>query len=223
MKHAEGFSKGLFRENPVAALLLGLCPAAAVTGRVIDALWMSAGFLAVLLLSSLCLSLLGALSPAAARDGGAGLSRGRWIGSLVITACLASCFDLLLRAFAPGASARLGIYAPLVAVNCIVLGRVELAAGGLSIGRSLRDAAGTGAGFAGALLLVSVVREALGAGTITLFPIGTFGGSLAVPLLAASPARAFVYATGGLLCLGYLAGASRLLSSERRRGESDRA
>ena len=216
MTARDRISSGVFRNNPVAVLLVGLCPAAAVTTRVIDALWMSLGVFSVLILSRLCLSILGALrgeSPEAATGDvrGEGPMPGRWLGALLLSSCLTACFELILLAFAPGESASLGIYTPLIAVNCIVLDRIDPRGERSSIPASLLDACGLGLGFALALVLISGVRESLGAGTITLFAAGTFGGTIEIHGLSSAPARAIGYAGGGLLCLGYLAGAARLL------------
>lgn len=207
---------GVFRKNPVAVLLVGLCPAAAVTTRVIDALWMSVGVFSVLILSRLCLSVLAALrgerTDAATGDiRGEGSAPGRWLGALLLSSSLTACFELILLAFAPGESASLGIYTPLIAVNCIVLDRVDPRGERSTIPASLLDACGLGLGFALALVLISVVRESLGAGTITLFAAGAFSGTIEIHGLSSAPARAVGYAGGGLLCLGYLAGAARLL------------
>jgi len=205
-------SGGLFRNNPVAVMLVGLCPAAAVTGRVIDALWMSAGLILVLILTRLSLEILKAL--AFPRPGTRQMTD--WLSLLFLASCFTAAFELVLGAFAPDESAGLGIYAPLIAVNCIVLDRLgergsQEPAGPGGIGRSLGQAGGLGAGFALSLIVISLIRETLGSGTITLFPMGSFGGTIAVGGISLAPARALVYAGGGLLCLGYLAGAARLL------------
>ncbi len=205
-------SGGLFRNNPVAVMLVGLCPAAAVTGRVIDALWMSAGLILVLLLTRLSLEILKAFSFPGSGTG----HMTDWLSLLFLASCFTASFELVLGAFAPDESAGLGIYAPLIAVNCIVLDRLagrgsQEPAGPGEIGRSLGQASGLGAGFALSLIVISLIRETLGSGTITLFPIGSFGGTIAVGGISLAPARALVYAGGGLLCLGYLAGAARLV------------
>jgi len=197
--------RGILRGNPVAMILVGLCPAAAVTTRVIDALWMSLGVFSVLLLTRVCLSLLSVLRDGANAGwstdlhGGEGAPRTRWLGALLIASCLTACFEVVLAAFAPEESASLGIYAPLIAVNCIVLDRIEPAAGRPSIPSAVLHACGLGIGFALALLLLASVREVLGAGTITLFPAGTFGGTIDIPGLSSAPARALGYAGGGLI------------------------
>jgi len=211
----------LLLDNPVAVVLIGLCPAAAVTGRVIDAAWMSLGLILVLILTRLSQGILRFILPPAVDDHERGqrVLQARWLGSLFLASCFTASFEVILFAFAPDESASLGIYVPLIAVNCIVLERF---AGsylgsppehvGREIARSVRDAAAVGAGFAIALIALSLVREILGAGSITLFPVGSFSGIIEVGNISSAPARALVYAGGGFLCLGYLAGAARLLS-----------
>ena len=133
--------------------------------------------------------------------------------ALLITSFLTAFFEAVLLVRAPSASASLGIYAPLVAVNCLVLGG---GVGGPSP-RALRalviGSLGRGARFALALVLIALVRELLGAGTITLFPVAGFGGTVAVGGLVDEPVRALGLAGGALLCLGYLAGAARAITA----------
>jgi electron transport complex protein RnfE len=221
MSSAEEVRAGVLSENPVAVLLLGLCPAAAVSTRVVDALWMSIGVAAVLLATALCTALIshaGAPGGEGRRDSPAS----RLLGALVITSVLTAAFETVLLALAPEASASLGIYAPLIAVNCLVLGRGR-APRRPGIAPSLARAAGNGTGFSACLILIAVVRESLGAGTITLFPVGGFGGTIALGSLAADPARGLGMAGGALLCLGYLAGAARALRSRRAARTESRA
>jgi len=214
---------GVFRNNPVAVLLVGLCPAAAVTTRVIDALWMAAGVFSVLVLASLCMSLVGRWAPPHRQaESSAAVPRFRWLGTLAVASCLAACFDILLSAYAPAASASLGIYAPLISVNCLVLGRAEIHGRGGPVGRAMLNAAGLGAGFAISLAAIAFFREVLGAGTITLFPVGTFGGTVVIPSLSAAPARALLLAAGGLFCIGYLSGLARFLARSDSVARSDR-
>jgi electron transport complex protein RnfE len=193
MRNGEALAVGIARENPVAILLLGLCPAAAVTARVVDALWMSAGVAAVVVLASLCAAII-------ARPL-------RLFASLMLASLLTASFELCLAAIAPVRAASLGIYAPLIAVNCLVLAGMDL--GGAtkpSKGKVVLDAAGKGIGFAAALLLIALFREVLGAGTITLERT-----TIVLPGLAEHPVRALGLAGGGLLCLGYLAGLARVI------------
>jgi electron transport complex protein RnfE len=207
------FRKGINRENPVAVLLLGLCPAAAVSVRVIDSLWMSVGVIAVMLLSSFSMSLISRGREGREGELRQGGSPGRWLAALMLSSCLTASFEIVLMAFAPEASATLGIYAPLIAVNCLVLTGIEESSHVSSIGRSLLAAAGNGIGFSACLVLIAVVREVLGAGTITLFPVAEFTGTIEIRSLSADPARALDFAGGGLLCLGYLAAVARSVGS----------
>jgi Na+-translocating ferredoxin:NAD+ oxidoreductase RnfE subunit len=187
-------------ENRRAILFLGLCPAIAVTARVIDALWMSAGVMVVLVLSGLAMSII------------SGGERPRWTRALVVASFLTASFEAGLLAFAPAASASLGIYAPLIAVNCLVLDQGTPGPAAASPGRSMLAALGRGARFAAALVFIAIFRESLGAGTITLFGVGGFKGTIEIPRLVEQPVRALGFAGGGLLFLGYLAGAVHAVS-----------
>jgi electron transport complex protein RnfE len=221
------FSKSFFEENPLAILFLGLCPAIAVSVRVIDALWMSAGVTLVLVLSSLAMALLSSDSAdGEKREGGTAAGRGtaRLLRALVITSFLTASFEAGLLARAPQASASLGIYAPLIAVNCLVLGRRLPGGIGSSLGGLVTAALRRAIGFAACLVLIAFLREALGSGTITLFPVGGFAGTIEIRGLVDQPVRALGLAGGGLLCLGYLAAAYRAISEHAAatdpRGES---
>jgi H+/Na+-translocating ferredoxin:NAD+ oxidoreductase subunit E len=214
MTPSDVLSRGIARDNPTVVLLVGLCPAAAVSVRVIDSLWMSAGIFTVMLLSTFCMTLItrgrtddGEIAPHAGAGG--------WLAALVMSSFLTASFELVLLRVAPDAGASLGIYAPLIAVNCLVLTVVDESSRSSSPGRALLDAAGKGAVFAACLLLIGVFREALGAGTITLFPISGFSGTIMLGSLSRDPARAFSLAGGGLICLGYLAALARMAKDRR--------
>ena len=208
-------SRGMARENPTAVLLVGLCPAAAVSARVIDSLWMAAGIFVVMLLSSFCMTLL-ARGRTSEGEGTTRAAAGGWLAALVISSFLTASFELVLLRAAPEASASLGIYAPLIAVNCLVLTVIDESVRALSPSRALLDAAGRGAVFAACLLLIGAVREVLGAGTITLFPVSGFSGTFVIGSLSNDPARAISLAGGGLLCLGYLAALARAVKERRQ-------
>ena len=143
-------------------------------------------------------------------------SSGRWLAALVLSSCLTACFEIVLLAVAPEASAGLGIYVPLIAVNCLVLTVIDTSATAPSLGRSLLDTAGNGARFAACLVALGLVREVLGAGTITLFPLPGFSGTFVLGALSRDPARALSFAGGGLLCLGYLAALLRTAKERRQ-------
>jgi electron transport complex protein RnfE len=202
-------------------LFLGLCPAIAVSSRVIDALWMSAGVILVAVLSALAMSLLAksasgdAESASGDAESGLGGATRQWLGALVITSFLTASFEAALLALLPGASAALGIYAPLISVNCLVVGWGMNSGPRAALGKAAAAALRRGFGFAAVLVFLSLVREALGAGTVTLFAAGSFAGTLVIPRLVEQPVRAVGLAGGGLLCLGYFAGAARAIARAR--------
>jgi Na+-translocating ferredoxin:NAD+ oxidoreductase RnfE subunit len=218
---SDAFSKSVPDENPLALLILGLCPAIAASVRVIDALWMSVEVLVVFSLTGLAMGLL-SLGIGRRAQGRPACGRLR---ALLITSLLTASFEGGLLALAPAASVALGIYASLIAVNCLVLGTVI---GGVAepqplrlVGMSLRR----GLGFAASLVLIALVREAFGAGTITLFHVAGFGGTVSVPGLLEHPIRALGLAGGALLALGYFAAAARAIehrmhSSRSRKEEA---
>jgi len=149
------FIKGLWDENPVFRQLLGLCPTLAVTGAVINGLAMGLATTFVLIFSSLVVSSIKKLIP----------SQVRIASYIVIIATFVTVADRFLAAFFPPISKSLGPYVPLIVVNCIILGRQEAYSSKNTVGRSLIDALGMSAGFFLALLILSAIREILGAGT----------------------------------------------------------
>jgi electron transport complex protein RnfE len=184
----------MIRRNPVFVMLLGLCPALAVTARVDNALGLGAAVLVVTAFSNVTISLLGKYVPENVRTP----------AYSVIIAAFVTVVDLLLRAYAPELSKNLGIFVPLTAVNCLILGRALSFARESSPGPSLLDAVKSGFAFLFALTLIALVREVLGSGTITLFPVGDFRGILVVPVLSESPIRIFGLAAGAFFVVGYL-------------------
>jgi len=195
---------GIWRENPLLLCAAGLCPALAVSTRLAYALGMSAVVLVVFLLTLLIMALLEPRLPELLR-----LPLTLLVAAGLVTGC-----DLLLRAVLPSLRAQLGIYVQLVAVNCLLTGRCLAGSGSLS--ETLRPALGQAGGYCLALLLLAAVREVLGAGTLTLFPAGSFSGVLRGPGLAEQPAGLLLLAPGALLLLGYL---SALLNGLRVRRE----
>lgn len=204
-------------EAPLAVLLLGFIPSVAVAVRVMDALWMAAGVLVVMAGCAAARALLEARSvggfDAEAGDGTDDTSR--WLRALVISSLLTAGFEAGLLALDPAASAALGIYAPLIAVNLLVVRGGRPAPAEASPFGAAAAALRRGAWFAAGLVAVALVREILGAGTITLFPAGSFRGTIIVPALLDQPVRALGFAGGGLLCLGYLVAAVRAVSMRK--------
>ncbi len=195
----------LLRESPVAALAAGLFPSIAVTTRVDYALALAGGALLVLVGSRLIASLIAPVIPGVLR----------FLAHLFVIAILVTGVDLTLRAYAPSLSRSLGIYVPLLAVNCLFLGRLMADRGALA--RSVLDALGMGLAFGVSLILIALVRETLGSGTITLLPIR--GWSIRIPGLVRAPIGALVLPGGAFLVVGYLLALSNWM---RQRRESAR-
>lgn len=188
------FTKGFIKENPVFILALGLCPALGVSTRVVNALGMGAGVLFVLVGSNIFVSLLKDFIP----------PKVRIPSYIVIIASFVTIVEMVMQAYLPDLYNSLGVFVSLIVVNCAILGRAEAFANKHTVGESIIDGVGMALGFTFALLLISLGREVLGVGTITLFPMGGFDGVIELPILVDKPARVFALAPGALLVIGYL-------------------
>ena len=179
------FLRGLWEEVPVFRLMLGLCPTLAVTTSLKNGLGMGLATTSVLLGSNLVVSLIRGFIPAKIR-----------IPSfIVVIASFVTIVDLLMHGFTPELHRALGIFIPLIVVNCLILGRAEAFASKNSLGRSFLDAAGMGLGFTLALCILGSVRELLGAGTI---------GGLALLPESYRPVLLFILPPGGFIAYGLL-------------------
>ncbi|MBR3505002.1 MAG: electron transport complex subunit E [Clostridia bacterium] len=154
-KYLERLYNGIVKENPTLILMLGMCPTLAVSTRAINGIGMGLSTTAVLILSNLVISLLRKLIP----------DQVRLPAYIVVVASLVTVTELTMQAYLPALYEALGIYIPLIVVNCIILGRAEAYANKHSAGLSVMDGLGMGLGFTLALTLVSVIRELLGNGT----------------------------------------------------------
>ena len=192
------YLKGLWDENPVLRQLLGLCPTLAVTGTVITGLAMGLATTFVLILSSLVVSSIKKLIPAQVRIA----------TYIVIIASFVTIADQFLKAFFYPISEALGPYVPLIVVNCIILGRQEAFSSRNSIGRSLIDALGMSTGFLLALLVLSSIREILGAGTFLGYQV--MGPWFKPWIIMILPAGAFI-------TLGILLGIALKIESKTKR------
>jgi electron transport complex protein RnfE len=123
---------------------------------------------------------------------------------IVIIAAFVTIVEMVMHAYAPAIYQALGIYLPLIVVNCIILGRAEAFANRNSVFDSFLDGIGMGVGFTLALTMIALIREVFGAGTITLISIGNFSGVIKIPLLYKYPVRIMTLAAGALLLMGYL-------------------
>lgn len=203
-------TKGIIRENPIFILVLGLCPALAVSTSVANAIGMSAATFFVLLCSNIIISLLRKIIP----------DEIHIPAYIVIIASFVTVVELLMKAYFPVLSDSLGIYIPLIVVNCIILGRAEAFASKNTVFDSFLDAITMGVGFTIGLVLIAFVREVLGSGTITLFPTENWNGVVNVPLLKEYPIGVFTLSAGALLVMGYLQGIVQAIKNglDRMRG-----
>ena len=182
------FWQGLFRNNPIFRLVLGLCPTLAVTTSLENGLGMGLAATFVLCCSNGLVSALRKVIPSAVRIP----------CYIVIIATFVTAVDLLMQAYLPALSAALGIFFPLIVVTCIILGRAEAFASRNGVIASLADGLGSGLGFTLALALVASVREIVGAGSLTVW------GDLAFKNLNPGPATLAILPAGGFIVLGLL-------------------
>ncbi len=196
------FSKGLLKENPVFRLVLGTCPTLAVTTAAMNGLGMGAAATFVLLCSNVVISLLRKLIP----------GKVRLPSYIVVIAGFTTIVQMLVKAYLPAIDESLGIYLPLIVVNCIILGRAEAFAGKNSVGLSALDGLGMGAGFTAALIVMGGIRELLGNGTIFGWPDGGLLPPIAI----------FVLPAGGFFVFGMLIWLANRLSFKLEQNETRR-
>ncbi len=184
MSQLNNFSKGLLKENPVFVLLLGMCPTLGVTSSAINGLGMGLATTFVLVMSNLVVSLVKNQIP----------DKVRIPAFIVIIAAFVTVVQLTMQAYLPALYKSLGIFIPLIVVNCIVLGRAEAFASRNTLFSAVIDGLGMGLGFSFALVTLGSVREILGSGKLFNF---TIYSENYVTLL-------FVLAPGAFIVLGYL-------------------
>ena len=194
-KYFAEFFKGIIRENPTFVLALGLCPTLAVSVSVINGIGMGLAATFVLLGSNIIISLIKNIIP----------DRIRIPCFIVVIATFVTINELVMKAYSPVLDRALGIYVPLIVVNCIVLGRAEAYAQKQSVLNSLFDGLGMGVGFTLALILISAIREFLGAGTI-------LGHTL---IKGFEPVFVLGMPSGALLLIGLLLGFFDVLKNRR--------
>ena len=176
-------TRGILKENPTFALILGMCPTLGVTSTAINGMGMGVATMAVLILSNMAISLIKNLIP----------SKVRIPAFIVVIASFVTIIGMLIKAYLPALDASLGVFIPLIVVNCIILGRAEAFASKNGVFDSALDGVGIGLGFTLSLTVIGAVREVLGSGAIFGY---TFASDV-MPLL-------FILAPGGFLVLGYL-------------------
>lgn len=194
MSQLKNFTKGFVKENPVFVLLLGMCPTLGTTTSAVNGLGMGLATTFVLVMGNVVISLMKNIIPAKVR-----------IPSyIVIIASFVTMVDLSMEGFLPALHAQLGLFIPLIVVNCIVLGRAEAFASKNSVGASFIDGLGMGLGFSFALTLLGAVREILGSGKV--FGITLFPETYAMIV--------FVLAPGAFIALGYIIAIMNRLSKK---------
>lgn len=185
MNFAKEFSKGLVKENPTFSLLLGMCPTLAVTTAAVNGLGMGLAVTVVLACSNLMVSLIRNIVP----------SKIRIPIYVVVIATFVTVVEMVMKAFLPSLHQVLGLFIPLIVVNCIILQRAEAFASQHGLLDSVADGLGMGLGFTGALTLLGSIREILGAGT--WFGKTLFGAGF-------QPMLIMVTAPGAFMTLGLL-------------------
>jgi len=182
------FIRGITKDNPVFGLVLGLCPTLAVTTSVENAIGMSAGTAFVLIASNILISMLRKQIPSAAR----------LPIFILIIATFVSIVDMVMEAYTPPLYEALGVFIPLIVVNCIIIGRAEAYANKNNVFNSFIDALGSSTGFLLVLVLIGGIREILGTGQIV-----TFGYNIvAIPMM--DPATFMILPPGAFLTIGIL-------------------
>ena len=184
MNNWQTFTKGFFKENPTFVLLLGMCPTLGVTTSAINGLGMGLATAFVLVLSNLAISLVANLIP----------DKIRIPGFIVIIAAFVTVVDMCMAAYLPSLHESLGLFIPLIVVNCIVLGRAESFASKNKALPSMLDGLGIGLGFAMALTILGSIREILGSGKFFNMTLYNENYGMLV----------FVLAPGAFIALGYL-------------------
>ena len=176
-------TKGFIKDNPTFSLVLGMCPTLATTTSAMNGLEMGLATLFVLVLSNMAISLLAPLVP----------DKVHIPVYIVVIAAFVTVLQLLMQAYVPSVYATLGLFIPLIVVNCIVLGRAEAYANSHGVLDSALDGLGIGIGFTMSLTTIGIIREILGSGSV-------FGWKF----IAGDGILAFVMAPGAFLVLGYL-------------------
>jgi electron transport complex protein RnfE len=183
MNQIQNFTKGFLKENPILVMILGACPTLATTSSMVNGIGMGLATTFVLLGSNTVISMMKNVIP----------DKVRIPAFIVVIATFVTIVDLVMQAYVPSLYETLGIFIPLIVVNCIVLGRAEAFASKNTVWSSVVDGAGMGLGFTGALGVLGAIREILGSGAIAGFKFIEGDGILV-----------FILAPGAFIALGYL-------------------
>jgi len=197
MNHLKEITKGLWEKNPILVLGIGMCPTLAVTTSVSNALWMTLAATFVLVCSNIFVSLIKSIVPSFIRIP----------IFITIIASFVIIVELTLKAFQPGIYNSLGIFIPLIVVNCIILGRAEEFASKNTVFRSILDGLGMGLGFGATLTVLALLREVLGANKLL--------GYTLIPGM--EPAAVMIIAPGAFFTLGLMLWAMNAVKAGSKR------
>ena len=207
MNFGKQFKEGLITQNPVLVQLLGMCSTMAITTSFFNGLGMGISVLIILTLSNIFIALLRKIIP----------NEVRIACFIVVIAGFVTCVDLLLKAFVPALSNSLGVFIPLIVVNCVILGRAEAFSSKNGIGASALDGIFQGIGYMIVLIIMSVVREFLGAGT---FGGGILNGGDGIRIIPESGAAlGMILPVGGFLTLGVVIAVAQYLLSRPKKNK----
>ncbi len=213
MNFKKQFNEGLLTKNPVTVQLLGMCSTLAITTSLFNGIGMGAAVTIILICSNVLISALRNFIP----------SQIRIAAYITIIAGFVTIVDLVLQAFIPALSASLGVFIPLIVVNCIILGRAEAFASKNGVLASAVDGLCQGIGYTVALIIVCVVRELLGNGTFGGGLLGPGGAGIQI-IPQPFPAMQIVMPVGGFLVLGFvLAGSQALMSYLEKKNKKKEA
>ena len=209
MKFSERLNSAVLLDNPVLMQTIGLCPALATTTSLSNAIGMGLAATVVLIASNAVISLLRKFIP----------EKVRIAAFITIIAGFVTIIDLALQAYVPALAASLGIFLPLIVVNCIILGRAEAYASKNPVLPSVLDGICMGLGFTFALILMGFSRELLGAGTILSGYVGADKLGLQLPFLAENPISMMILPAGGFLMMGFILAAIQYIMNKKKEGK----
>ena len=213
MNFKKQFNEGLLTKNPVTVQLLGMCSTLAITTSLFNGIGMGLAVTIILICSNVLISALRKVIP----------NQIRIAAYITIIAGFVTVVDLLLKAFIPALSASLGVFIPLIVVNCIILGRAEGFASKNGVLASAVDGLCQGIGYTVALVIVCVIRELLGSGTFGGGLLGPGGAGIQI-IPQPFPAMQLVMPVGGFLVLGFvIAGSQALMTSLEKKNKKKEA
>ena len=210
MNFKKQFKDGLLTKNPVLVQLLGMCSTMAITTTLFNGIGMGVAVTFILICSNVVISLLRKIIP----------SKIRIAAYIVVIAGFVTMVDLLMQAYLPALSESLGIFIPLIVVNCIILGRAEAFASKNSVAASAIDGICQGIGYTVVLIIMCVIREFLGNGTFGGGLLGAEGAGIRI-LPEQFPAMMMILPVGGFLTLGVLIAVVQYFLAREKKGADD--